>query len=65
MNKQSQIPCQCVISHQHASYYGPKHKLSPCRQPAVTRVEVNGTTLLLCAKHAADIAALRFVPLGA
>jgi len=59
------VRCQFVHSVQHASYYGPKAKLSQCREPAKKQVEVDGTRLLLCAAHAEDVAQRRFVRLGA
>ncbi len=65
MNHQTRTPCQFVNTFQHASYYGPKAKLSPCRKPAEKKVELDGTTLYLCAKHAADVTQRPFTRLGA
>src|SRR5258708_5461491 len=59
------IDCQFVNSFQHASYYGPKTKLSPCRSPAEKLVNQDGALLFLCAKHAQEAAQRRFIPLGA
>jgi hypothetical protein len=58
--------CGFVDVVEHASYYGPKAKLSRCRCLAEKEVEVeNGTILRLCTRHAGQVAQRQFVRLGA